>query len=52
MKSPGGVLDMLEVARPGVGVPPRAYLTRLRMEKACELLEQTDLFVTEIAYAV
>jgi AraC family transcriptional regulator len=35
-----------------VGVPPRAYLTRLRMEKACELLEQTDLPVTEIALEV
>ena len=31
-----------------VGVPPRVYLTRLRMEKACELLETTDLPVTEI----
>lgn len=35
-----------------VGVPPRVYLTRLRMEKACELLEQTDLPVTEIALEV
>ncbi|MEX1235716.1 MAG: hypothetical protein WEB56_12105 [Roseovarius sp.] len=25
-----------------VGVPPRVYLTRLRVEKACELLEQTN----------
>lgn len=32
-----------------LGVPPRAYLTRLRLEKACELLETTDLPVTEIA---
>jgi AraC family transcriptional regulator len=32
-----------------VGVPPRVYLTQLRMEKACELLEHTDLPVTEIA---
>jgi AraC family transcriptional regulator len=32
-----------------VGVPPRVYLTRLRMERACELLETTDLPVTEIA---
>ena len=32
-----------------VGVPPRVYLTQLRMEKACQLLEQTDLPVTEIA---
>jgi AraC family transcriptional regulator len=35
-----------------VGVPPRVYLTRLRMEKACELLQQTDLPVTEIALEV
>lgn len=34
------------------GVPPRVYLTRLRMEKACELLERTDLPVTEIAQEV
>ncbi|MEQ9815508.1 MAG: AraC family transcriptional regulator [Azospirillaceae bacterium] len=35
-----------------LGVPPRVYLTRLRVEKACELLEQTDLSVTEIALEV
>lgn len=35
-----------------VGVPPRVYLTRLRVEKASELLEQTDLPVTEIAQEV
>lgn len=35
-----------------VGLPPRAYLTRLRMEKACELLERTDLPITEIALEV
>ncbi len=35
-----------------VGVPPRVYLTRIRMEKACELLENTDLPVTEIAFDV
>ena len=35
-----------------VGVPPRVYLTQLRMEKACELLERTDLPVTEIAQEV
>jgi AraC family transcriptional regulator len=32
-----------------VGVPPRVHLTRLRLERACELLETTDLPVTEIA---
>ncbi|MEQ8291169.1 MAG: AraC family transcriptional regulator [Roseovarius sp.] len=35
-----------------LGVPPRVYLTRLRMEKACELLEHTDLPITQIALAV
>ncbi len=35
-----------------VGVPPRVYLTRLRVERACELLEKTDLPVTEIAQEV
>ncbi|MGL4238799.1 helix-turn-helix domain-containing protein [Tabrizicola sp.] len=35
-----------------VGVPPRVHLTRLRVEKACELLERTDLPVTEIALEV
>lgn len=35
-----------------VGIPPRAYLTRLRLEKACDLLERTDLPVTEIALEV
>lgn len=35
-----------------VGVPPRVHLTRLRVEKACDLLETTDLPVTEIAQEV
>jgi AraC family transcriptional regulator len=35
-----------------LGVPPRVYLTRLRMERACELLEHTDLPVTQIALEV
>lgn len=35
-----------------LGVPPRVYLTRLRVEKACELLEHTDLPVTQIALEV
>jgi AraC family transcriptional regulator len=35
-----------------VGVPPRAYLTQLRMERVCELLEMSDLPITEIAFEV
>lgn len=35
-----------------LGVPPRVYLMRLRVEKACELLEQTDLPITDIALEV
>ena len=35
-----------------VGMPPRVYLTQLRLERACELLETTDLPVTEIAFEV
>ena len=35
-----------------LGVPPRVYLTRLRVEKACVLLEQTDLPIREIALKV
>ncbi len=34
------------------GAPPRVYLTRLRVERACELLENTGLSVTEIALEV
>lgn len=35
-----------------LGLPPRVYLTRLRMRKACELLERTDLPITQIALEV
>lgn len=35
-----------------VGVPPRVHLTRLRMEKACDLLKNTNLSITEIALEV
>ncbi len=40
------------VFKQSVGVPPRVYLTKLRLEKACELLETTDLSITEIAQEV
>lgn len=35
-----------------IGASPRVHLTRLRLEKACELLETTNLPVTEIALEV
>jgi AraC family transcriptional regulator len=35
-----------------VGMPPRVYLTQLRMEKASELLLSTELSITEIAQEV
>jgi AraC family transcriptional regulator len=35
-----------------VGVPPRVHLTLLRVEKACDILEKSDLPVTEIAHEV
>lgn len=35
-----------------VGVPPRVYLTQLRVEKARELLQQSELSITEIAQEV
>ncbi|WP_118135500.1 AraC family transcriptional regulator [Oceanicella sp. SM1341] len=35
-----------------LGVSPRAYMQRLRVERACVLLETTDLPVVDIAFAV
>lgn len=35
-----------------VGVPPQAYLLRLRMDKACDLLRDQRLSITEIARSV
>lgn len=38
--------------RESTGLPPHAYRQRLRMERACRLLEATELSVTEIALGV
>jgi AraC family transcriptional regulator len=46
------VFHFARIFKQSVGVPPRVYLTRLRVDKASELLEQTDLSVTEIALEV
>lgn len=35
-----------------VGVPPRIYLTQLRIERTCELLELTDVPISDIASQV
>ncbi|MFD1911053.1 AraC family transcriptional regulator [Halodurantibacterium flavum] len=34
------------------GMPPRVYLTKVRIEKACDLLEKTDLSIMEVALEV
>lgn len=34
------------------GVPPRVYFTKLRIERACELLALTNLSITEIAFQI
>ena len=33
-----------------VGVPPHQYLTKIRLERACVLLETTNLAVTDVAF--
>jgi len=38
--------------RQKTGVTPHQYLTRLRVQKACHLLETTDYSISEIAYLV
>lgn len=38
--------------RESTGLPPHAYRQRMRMEQACQLLQATDLPVTEIAFRV
>jgi AraC family transcriptional regulator len=46
------VFHFARMFKQSVGVPPRVYLTRLRIERACELLEMTDLPVSQIAQEV
>lgn len=46
------VFHFARMFKQSVGVPPRLYLTRLRVERACELLETTELSVTMIAQEV
>ena len=42
----------VEVFRQMMGMPPATYLVRLRVRVACDLLENTDMSVKEIASAV
>lgn len=46
------VFHFARMFKQSLGVPPRAYLTQVRMEKAAELLRSTELSVTEIANEV
>jgi len=46
------VFHFARMFKQSVGVPPRVYLTGLRVERACELLERTNLSITEIAQEV
>jgi AraC family transcriptional regulator len=46
------VFHFARMFKQSIGVPPRVYLMRLRVERACELLETTDLPVTMIAQEV
>ncbi|GGA32229.1 AraC family transcriptional regulator [Paenibacillus physcomitrellae] len=41
-----------QLFKASTGLPPQQYLTRYRMEKACELLSQTALSIKEIAFSV
>ena len=38
--------------RAATGAPPHEYLTRMRMQVACDLLEQSDLHVKDVGHAV
>lgn len=46
------VFHFARMFKQSLGVPPRVYLMQLRVERACELLETTDLPVTQIAHEV
>ena len=46
------VFHFARMFKQSVGTPPRIYLTRLRVERACELLESTNLSITQIAQEV
>jgi AraC family transcriptional regulator len=46
------VFHFARMFKQSLGVPPRVYLTQLRMEKAIELLQSTELSITEIAQEV
>ena len=46
------IFHFARMFKQSLGVPPRVYLTQLRMEKATELLQSTELSITEIAQEV
>lgn len=46
------VFHFARMFKQSIGVSPRVYLMRLRVERACELLETTNLSVTMIAQEV
>lgn len=46
------VFHFARMFKQSVGTSPRVYLTRLRVERACELLESTNLSITQIAQEV
>jgi AraC family transcriptional regulator len=46
------VYHFARMFKQSVGVPPRVYLTQLRMEKAIELLRSTELSISEFGQEV
>lgn len=46
------VFHFARMFKQSLGVPPRVYLTQLRMERAIELLQKTELTITQIAQEV